>query len=209
MGFDFRFGDTHIFDSRALMGLFEPNEGVPILVLFDNYSSRKSERSEVTPIDDDATIPGKTYDFVSLASIVDVDANTHVDICAVVTNNELTTIHSPKKPKFLPLVICDDNNKSLEVILWDTGAVENDEQKLQTDPIVAIKGPRVLDLGDQLLNCSGNTIISPFNEKRAIQVNNDNKQDGNVSSQIESLLCCYVDLYIVFFMTHALIQSKI
>ena len=59
-------------------------------------------------------------------SIVDVDANVHVDIRAVVTKNELTTINSQKKPKLLgkrTLVLCDDNNKSVEVILWEAGVV--------------------------------------------------------------------------------------
>ena len=65
----------------------------------------------------------------------------------------------------------DDNNKSVEIVLWEAGAVEYDEQTLQNDTIVTIKA-RVLDLNGQLLNCPGNIIILPFNAKRAIQVNN-------------------------------------
>ena len=101
---------------RALMG--------SRLVLFGNYLIRTNERSEVTPIDHDATISGETYNVVSPTSIVDVDANMHVDIRAVVTKNELTTINSQKLLRKRTLVLCDDNNKSVEVILWEAGIVE-------------------------------------------------------------------------------------
>ena len=51
-------------------------------------------------------------------------------------------------------LVCDDNDKSVDLILWEAGAIEYDEPTLHNDidTIVAIKGARVLDLGDHKLS---------------------------------------------------------
>ena len=63
-------------------------------------------------------MPGQTYNFVSIAiSMVDIDANTHVDICALVTKVNELTIQSQKNQKSLrqrTLVLCGDNTNSVE-----------------------------------------------------------------------------------------------
>ena len=158
--FDFKFGDNAIFDNigniptkvhRALIGLVKSNEGVLRLVLFDNDSIRINEKSTATPIGDDATNQKRLI-------ICITSKYSRCRYKYTCETNELTTVHS-QKPKWL---LCDDNSKSVEVILWQAGTVEYDEQKLQNDPIVAVKEAIVLDLGGQLLNCHGNIVISPF-----------------------------------------------
>ena len=149
----------------------------------NDYSITLNERSEVTPIDDDSSIPGQTYNFTPIANIVDVDANSHVDVCAIVTKvNELTTIQSQKTQKSLrkrTLVLCDESNKSVEMTLWETDAVKFDEQKLQNYPIVAIKGARVSDFGGKSLNCRGNIVIAPFKEPKAVSLRSWWQRRGN------------------------------
>jgi replication factor A1 len=125
-----------------------------------DYEIHLNRDAEVNFYGEDNAIKTQQYDFRPIAQIAQMDAESTIDICAVITQvSDLSTIVSQRTQKELTkrvLTVCDSSNASIELTLWNAKAEEVDEKC--EGSIITMKACRISDWNGKSLSTSFSSV---------------------------------------------------
>jgi len=150
-----------------------------------DYEITFSNDSNITPVEDDASILQETFNFKSLAKIEEAMGTT-TDVCGVITNvGDLSSIISKKSGKEMTkknITLSDQSGVSVEMTLWndDTNLIQSNH----VGHILAVKEARVSDFNGVSLSTSfsGKVVLDPINNQHANQLKGWYEKEGQNQS---------------------------
>jgi replication factor A1 len=130
------------------------------------YEITFDQNSEIHKDNDDGQIKQQLFDFVKIADIEQVPAETNVDLlCVVKTVGEVATLQSKKTGKDLikcDLTCVDDSGVEVNLTIWGDNATKANAM-FAHQPVVAFRRARVSDYGGKSLSTSqsGAVVVDP------------------------------------------------
>ena len=120
--------------------------------LKNTYEISFSETTEVTPVDDNASIPDIKFSFKQLSQLEAMDvSNATVDVLGVITDIGMVSKIITKKDSTeldkREITLLDKSNCSIKCTLWGKSATSLEDDGVGVGHIVAIKNARLSDFG--------------------------------------------------------------